>query len=274
MKLDLSAAWDGATRRIGANREVVLVLGGIFFFLPLFSMFLVLFGSGIEFVPEGGEPDPERLSEAINAFLAAYWWALLAVGALQLIGAIALLSVLGAPQRPTVADALRRGLKLFLPLLAAQLLSTLAVQALPTLANLVGGAGGALLSIISLPIAIYLSIKFALISVVTAIEGVSNPINILSRSWALTKGNSLRLLAFFLLLLLAGAVLFMMAALIFGLIFALMGDQGEMIASAAFYAAVITIAYMFGYAVVAAVYRQLSGAAPRVSVPHAGGDDA
>ena len=42
MKLDLSAAWDGAMTMIRANREVVTVLAGVFFFLPnlAFSLFL------------------------------------------------------------------------------------------------------------------------------------------------------------------------------------------------------------------------------------------
>ena len=29
MKLDLSAAWDGAMKMLGANREMVLVLAGV-----------------------------------------------------------------------------------------------------------------------------------------------------------------------------------------------------------------------------------------------------
>ena len=41
MKLDLNAAWDHAVRLIAANREVMLVLAGVFFFLP-YVLFLLL----------------------------------------------------------------------------------------------------------------------------------------------------------------------------------------------------------------------------------------
>ncbi len=42
MKLDLSAAWDGAMKMLAANREMVLVLAGVFFLVPYlaFSLFL------------------------------------------------------------------------------------------------------------------------------------------------------------------------------------------------------------------------------------------
>ena len=42
MKLDLSAAWDGAMTMIRANREVVTVLAGVFFLLPNLAFSLIL----------------------------------------------------------------------------------------------------------------------------------------------------------------------------------------------------------------------------------------
>lgn len=260
-KLDLMRAWDGAVRMLLGNRELAAILGGVFFFLPLLAAFFTWFGNGIDILPKSENPDPEQIARAIDLFLRDNWWVLLLVGLLQIAGSIALLRVLAAPSRPTVGDAMRHAATLMLPLIGAQLLSGIAVQILPTLqAALLGeGPASAMASLVIFPVAIYLSIKFSLISPVVAIDEVRNPVHALRRSWALTRGRSARLLGFYILLILAGVLVFLVAAIVMGLVFALLGEQGAVIGSALFLAASVTLALLLGYAVVASVHRQLAG---------------
>ena len=259
-KFDLSRAWDSAKRMLTGNRELALVVGGIFFFLPLFAALLAIFGSDIEFLPKGAEPDPDKVAQAIEALIAQYWWMLVGIGLLQIFGTITLLRILALPSRPTVGEALRQSALLLLPLIGAQLLSSLAIQLLPTLqtALLGDGAASAVAGLIITPVTLYLWIKFSLISPLVAVDEIKNPVQALRRSWQLTKGNSLRIFGFFVLLFVAGVLVFLTVGLVAGLGLALLGDQGSMIGSALFLAASVTIGQLLGLAVVAAVHRQLS----------------
>ncbi|TAD84636.1 MAG: hypothetical protein EAY70_01130, partial [Sphingomonadales bacterium] len=105
VKLDMGQAWTQATGMIGANRDLVSVLAGIFLFLPLFVVVYLLLTSGMDF-GGGGQPDPARVSAQINAFLLANWWAVLLAVIGQLCGGIAILALLGDPARPTVREVL------------------------------------------------------------------------------------------------------------------------------------------------------------------------
>ncbi|UVI40305.1 glycerophosphoryl diester phosphodiesterase membrane domain-containing protein [Qipengyuania spongiae] len=276
MKLDLSAAWERGTASIGANREIVLVLAGVFLFIPLFAIFLVLLGSGFDFT---GNPDADQAQQAmrfaalIGEFLGQYWWLLLIAFILQAAGSIAIIRILGDAAKPTVGDVLKLAARLVPTLLAANILSGLVVQLPSLLAELAGGgetAVGATINLIGLPFVFYLSVKFILIAPAVALEGQANPLKAIARSWRVTKGNSLRIFAFFLLFAVAALVLFLVLSLVFGLVFALLGARGEEIGSAAFWAFFLTTTYVIYYAVIAAMYRQLSASRP--SVPTTAGD--
>ncbi|GMM93475.1 glycerophosphoryl diester phosphodiesterase membrane domain-containing protein [Qipengyuania sp. MTN3-11] len=261
MKLDLSAAWDGAIRMLTANREVLVVLGGVFFFLPYLATSL--------FLPEpetptggGGEPDFAAAMEAMQALYAEYWWVLLLLAVVQGIGLVAVLVVLGDASRPTVGQAIARGGKYLLPQIAAQLIIAAIMIGLMLLALAIGlavsRAVASLLVIAFLPAMLYLVVKFSLAAPVIAIERTANPVAALRRSWRLTKGNSLRLLAFYLLLLVALVVLSMVLSLILGLAMALLGESAALIGSAVAMSLLNTLFALIAYAILASVHRQLS----------------
>jgi len=260
-RLDLSRSWEGTVRMLTRNRQLVSALGGVFYFLPLFAGALAWLGSGIELVPQGREPNPEAIELAINAFLLKYWWVLLLIGLSQLVGSIAILRVLADPARPTVGDALRKTLSLLLPLAGAQLLSALAIEILPTLSTALLGnsAAGSFASLVIVPLVLFLAIRFSLVSPLVAIEEVRNPILAMQRSWQLTSGNSLRLLGYFALLILAGMLIFFVALMVVGLVLALLGEQGEQIGGALFFALALTVAGLVNLGVIASVHRRLSG---------------
>lgn len=260
-RLDLTRSWEGSVRMLARNRQLAAALGGVFYFLPLFTGALAWLAGDFELFPKGREPDPAMIELAVNAFLFDYWWALLLIGLVQLVGSIAILRVLADPSRPTVGDALRMALVLLLPLAGAHLLSALAVQILPALNTAILGesTASALLNLLILPIVLFLAVRFSLVSPVVVIEELRNPILALQRSWQLTRGNSLRLLVYFALLIVGGVVLFFVALFAVGLVLALLGEQGAQIGSALFFALALTIVGLVNLAVIASVHRQLAG---------------
>lgn len=258
-KLDTGKAWAEATRMMGANRELVLVLAGVFFFVPLMIMLMMLFGADLDFGPAGSEPNPEQISKQVNALIVEYWWAMLLVAIGQIAGAIAILALLGDPKKPTVGEAMGVIPKLILTAIAAQIIGTLAAQALPSLTAMLPAAIRAPLNLAALVISIYITVKFALTSAVIAIEKQANPVKALSSSWMLTRGNSLRIFVFYFLLVVTAIVVGLVVVLLLGLAFSLMGERVQMIGTAVVLSALIAGFYALAYGVSAAIYRQLSG---------------
>ena len=72
----------------------------------------------------------------------------------------------------------------------------LAIGIVLALLTLAAPAAATLAVVLTIPVMIYLFIKFALTAPVIAIEGERNPIKALARSWKLTKGNSFRIVLF------------------------------------------------------------------------------
>ena len=128
-RLDLSRAWNSAATMLKTNRQLVAVVAGVFFFLPLTALFLIVLGGDIQIFVPGAQPDAERMAEQVELFLTRYWWALLLVGLFQLVGALALVRLLADPTRPTVGSAMAAVPAMLLPMIAAQILSAIAVQA-------------------------------------------------------------------------------------------------------------------------------------------------
>lgn len=257
-KLDMGRAWTQATGMVGANRDLVGVLAGLFLFLPLFVLLIALLGSGIDFGPQGSEPDPEKVSTQINALLVANWWAVVLVFVGQLCASLATLALLGDPGRPTVREVLARVPRLLLPALGAQLLVGLATQLPSLLVRELPPLAEALLSLVILPVTIYLAIKFSLTNAVIVLGPQRNPVEAMRRSWQLTRANSFRLFGFFVMLMLLFVVIALILSLVVGLATAALGDRVALFGNAAFYALVLTVFYTLSYALTVAIYRQLS----------------
>lgn len=277
MKLDLSATWDGAMEMLRANREIVLVLAGVFFFLPSLAFSLFVPDAGMETAGGGQEPNIEAMVAAFEAFMAEYWWALLLFSLVQSIGVIATLAALGDPARPTVSESIKRGVTMLPTIIGAQILSGLAIFAPYLLVVLLAGIAGSqaigvLLLIFALPVVLYVMVKLSLSTPAIAIEKQRNPVTALTRSWALTKGNSARLFFFYLLLLVALIVVSMVIGLLFGLVFALLGESLALIASAIVNGLMNAIFAVIAYAVLASLHRHLSNGPVSAGAPPPDGD--
>lgn len=265
-KLDMGKAWVQATGLIGANRDLVSVLAGIFLFIPFFVLILALMNSNFDLGGAGSEPDPEQVSAQLVAVLAANWWALLVASIGQLCGGIAILALLGDRSRPTVSEVLKRVPGLILPMFGLQLLVAVVTQGPSLLAELLPETAAALAGFVLLPVTLYLTVKFSLANAVIVLERRLNPLNAMQESWRLTKGNSFRLFAFMFMLGLLAVVIGLIMTMIVGLVLAALGDRGAMIGTAAFIAAVAATFYTLFYAVTVSIYHQLAGTVPQTDI--------
>ncbi|QZH75896.1 MAG: glycerophosphoryl diester phosphodiesterase membrane domain-containing protein [Erythrobacter sp.] len=263
IKLDMGKAWNDAVALLSANRDVVLVVAGVFFFLPSAIASLAMpQPTEIEALSASAEPNPEALLGAISAYYGQIWWMFLLIGLVQAIGALCVLALLTDRSRPTVGDALKFGLKALIPYIATQLLVALLVTAvmgvLIGIGALISVAVAALLGLVGVILAIYVWIKLSLATPVIGIEKRLNPLAAMQRSWQLTKGNSLLLLAFYLLLGLVMIVISLIGGMVFA-IFGFVGEQVGLFASAIGGALISMGVTAVMLAVLAAVHRQLSG---------------
>lgn len=264
-KLDLGRAWNEATALLGANRDVVLIVAGVFFFLPNVVTTLLLPSQDalvMQLEALGENADPEQLLAIFADYFSGSWYIYLVFGLVQAAGVLGLLALLTDASRPTVGWALGFGLKALVPYIIAQILLGLIMLGVPILLIGLGAAINpglaALLSIVSLVLLAYIWIKFSLLSPVIAIDKVMNPIAALAQSWRLTKGNSLRIFAFFMLLIVSVLVLSLIAGMVFTL-FSLLGDEIGFFASAVGNGLVSMAFTTVMLAVLVAIHRQMLG---------------
>lgn len=258
MRLDTSKAWSEASATISANKEVLAAIAGVFFFLPALALTL--------FFPQPEPPagaDPKQLMAVMASFyrsVAPY----MAVSALiQVLGQLTVLVLTAQAGRITVGEAIRAAAGGILPYIGAQLLliagSLLVFSAVAMVAAL-SVQLAVLLGIAAVVAAIYVGTRVALVPVVIAVERLRNPLVVLARSWALTRGNAGRILLFALVLLLAVVVISIVVSTLSGLLLTLIGGAeaarvgGAVISSAIGAAFAVYLAISF-----AAMHRQLAG---------------
>jgi hypothetical protein len=261
-KLDMSKAWDSAMGMLSKNRELMLVLGGVFIFLPTMFVSFVTAGSAIDELAGQEQPSQAQLMEALNSFFAEFWWVLILTSLIQSVGLIAIIRTLGHNARPTVIEAISSAAKLAVTLILAEILTGMAFMAVPALGYLVGGGIGGLLTLAALPLVLYLLVKFWLVEPVIALEEQRNPLEAMRQSWAITRGNSARLLAFLALLMVAGFVIYSVAKMLLGLALSLGSEALQATGTNVLGAAASTVYYLIAGALVVAVYKQLSGHRP------------
>jgi hypothetical protein len=266
VKFDMTRAWNDAVALIAANRSVVSIVAGVFFFLP-YAAFMLLTANQMTALQGTAERgNAEVTMNALAAFYGSIWWALVLIVVFQGIGMLGLLALLTDRSRPTVGEALRIGAKYLVPYILAQIVQSLLLGLLLMIPFAVGGgisvALGVLVGVLALLAMIYLFTKFSLAAPVFVQEGMMNPLTALGRSWRLTSGNSVRLWLFYFLLLVAIGVAGMVLSIVTGLFFALLGPEialaGQALVSGALNALWVTLFL----AALAAAYRQLAGSAP------------
>lgn len=208
-RFDANAAWKRGTSVIRANRDMLLVLAGVFFFLPQLVVDFIL-----PEPPAGLEG--EAAGEALMAIYAT-WWPLMLIGLIaQGAGLLAVIALITGRDRPTVRESIMRGVKALPTLIGAQLVVGAGVGlgmllVLVPFTAMGSEAAIGLAMIPALALAIWVYARTMLIAPVVVAGGVRNPFEAILKSWAITKGNAGRLLLFFMLLVVATTVIYLVA---------------------------------------------------------------
>jgi hypothetical protein len=273
MKFDGNRAWNDAVRAVSANREVLLVLAGVFFFLPGLIAALFLAEYQAEMAASvaavmAAPKNPAALQQMMHAYgsIAPYVIVLLLV---QSLGYMAMLALLTDQRRPTVGEAMAIGARSLPALIGAIVIFFLGyvVASLPLGAILVGCIAGlgtqfgtAIGITIDMVVVIVVVTRLSLTLPVIVIEGLHRPFAALQRSWRITGGSSLRLLAFYIMLAIAYLVISIALNALLNLLSAAMGSgESFVLLSGAISGVIGALTSIVLTAILAAVHRQLAG---------------
>ncbi len=260
-RFDANAAWKSAVDVIRANRQVLLVMAGLFFLLPQLA---------VDFMLPAPPPGLEG-NAAGKALLEIYavWWPLILLGFIvQGAGLLAVIALIAGAGRPTVKQAMVAGLKALPTMVGAQLVVGAGVGLgmlllLMPFAAIGGEAMAGLALIPALAFAMWIYARTMLISPIVAAGGTRNPFDAITGSWQATKGNASRLLLFFLLLMLATTVIYLVATSIPAALVAVIGGaEAGAIAVALFGSVVAACFSLLSAVVLTAAWRQLAPVGP------------
>ncbi len=168
MKLNLGRVFAAAGMLWRAERALILPLAGLFYFVPTLALLFLL----PEAQPVQGGND-EAAVQALLAYAHANAGPILTVNLIQLAASAILLSLFLAPERPSLAQALR--------LAAGRMIAFVAAGLLMWGALMIG-------ALLILP-ALYLIGRFFLVTSVLAAEPRTGPVEAIARSFALTAGR-------------------------------------------------------------------------------------
>lgn len=271
MAFSLDDAWRDTTKLLRANASLLLPLAGAFFLLPLIIYSFL--------VPEFQTPQSQNqqvVAQALAQYLASIFIPLLMLVALVLLGTAAIYHLLLDRDRPTVGDAIAGGVRSWPSLLLLGLILIVVQFVLLIVTSLLSallGLGQGAASLIGIPltaIGVYVSARFVPAGPSIVAERLRGPGGFVRRALGLTEGKGWRIAAFIFALSVIGFILVFVVQIILGSLLTLLaGEAGGQIAgalSAVLVSAlltVLTVAY-------AAVYRQLTRAAPEASVPSTG----
>jgi len=262
-RFDSNRAWQDASGAVNANRDALIALAGVFIALPAFALAVLL--------PQP-EPQPGADMDAAMELAALYfqenWLALVVLGLLSTIGTMAMLILFGHASRPTVGDAIRKGLAATPIAILAQLIVGFVMTGLilaPVTLLAVGGskAMGTVGVAIGIMIGGWFWIRTGLTTPIIAAESLRNPLAAVQRSFVLTKGNVGRLLLFLALLVLAFAIAGEVLQLAIALVVELAAGPHAGTISGALIASMVQAAMaVYLAAALSASYRQLDAASP------------
>lgn len=263
MKFDSSLAWKQASAAISANREVLLALAGVFFLLP--ALVLEMFFPQPE--PTAGMSE-EQIAQLVSTYYLSVLPVMIPMVLFQALGTISLLTLLTDRSRPTVSEAIKRGVRGIGPYLLAQLVLGLAIGLVGGLLVTVMAATGvpaliALAIAIVLGLVIYVAVRTSLVAPAIAVDGITNPVEALRRSLMLTKGQTLRILGFYALVLVVFLVITVAVSLVFGIALAMFaGTVVQTIVTAVVSSTINATMALYFVSIIAATHRQLAGNTP------------
>lgn len=275
MKLDMGKAWNDATALLKGNFTLIAAIVGLYYFLPSFAIALLfpeIAAPATPAAPPGADPRAtiEAMAAAIQEQYARGWPFFLAITIAQYLGAVSVLALFPTRGGATVGEALSAGLRGAPIYFAAQIIFILAAG---IVFGLFAGLAFALSPILGVIVGLilgvgllYASIKLILVPAVIAMEGERNPIKAMKRSWALSKGNTLLIFVFLLVLFVVIGLISLLVTLVLTTILSAFGGPVAGIGTAL--VSSLTSAVIGGVflVVLAAIHRQLSSPADRADL--------
>lgn len=227
MQFDMNRTWSQAIALVKGNFQLLAIIAGVFLLLPSVLMYL-LFPDLL--VLMSADADPEALVARMEAMVPQ----LMGYGTLgmlvQMVGYMAMIALMGT-DRPTVGEAILRGIKALPTLLGAAivfacgyivaalvvgLLLGLVVGALSTVSEAAGTATAGILTFGLFAAILYVMVRFCLTLPVIVLDGIGNPLKALARSWRLTGPRAWAIVGFFAMLFIAYMVLVMVLFIVIG----------------------------------------------------------
>jgi hypothetical protein len=270
--LSISKAWDESKAIAARDGRLIGAVALALVLLPE-----VVFGVIV--------PPPALSGEAVPS------WSLLFSSIVAVIGVVGQIAIIRLALEPvSVGEAISNGLRrvasaigallLFaLPLALVLVLLLVAIGGTSGMEALRGGGGsappgvaGAILLFVVIAVAI--SIRFQMVVPVASAE-TGNPIHILKRSWAMTKGHYWRLLAFLIMILILAVVVLLVAQMFGGILARIVFGDVKPLSVGALVAALIggaaqAVVTALSSLMLARIYVQLSGRGSGAGVPRSG----
>ena len=261
MKFNMNGAWNEAVRMLLANKQLLGVLAGVFFFLPFLALvILVPQPAGLE----AAAGDSEKMEAMVQAFAQDNWVAFTAFALVFLVGALSIMGLLGGGERRTVAGALKVGALGLLPFIVCLLAIYIVEAAIGYVYESVTGfiplsIINLLISVLVLVAIIVIRLRLMLTGPVMAIEGTLNPVAAMIRSWQLVKGNTFHLLGYLILIGVTAFVIFIIAIIIISVLAAITGSSVAALWISAILSSMLLACILAGVmAIFAAIHRQLA----------------
>jgi hypothetical protein len=257
---DSNRAWTDAANMVSANRDLLLALAGVFLVVPSFAVAMLL---------PPPEPQDGAELEAILASMGAYYQSnavvLVAMALFAMIGTLSILALFTDSGRPTVGEAIRQGFRYTPTAIAAQLILGMAIGTMVLLPIMLGGATKspvftALGLLAAFALGIWAWTRLSLIAPAVMVDRLANPLRALERSWRLTEGNVMRLLAFYVLVAIGFLVVLLVAEGVTRLLLILVASAKTTDIVATLVGTLLqAIMSVYFVAISAACHRQLAG---------------
>ncbi|MEO7247198.1 MAG: hypothetical protein ABIW31_01985, partial [Novosphingobium sp.] len=135
MRFDSNQAWTQAVASVGANRDVILPVAGVFFLLP--GLVWVWFFSDVQAAMMAGMGNPATASAAMSGMFAKIMPYLLLLVLIQSVGNMSLLGLFTDRARPTVGEAIGNALRSLPTVIGAGILIFIAYLVIAMVAVLI-----------------------------------------------------------------------------------------------------------------------------------------
>lgn len=199
LKFSYDKAWQDSVAIARAHAPLLLAVTGVFLLLPQFAQ-------GLFIAPPDIRGFDQNALEAWNKYFSENFLLLFLLNLPVALGQAAVLSLVLAPEKPTVGQALS--------VAATMLLSVVVLNLITNLMTF----GGAILFIVP---GVYLMGRLSVAAAAQMAERISNPITAIQRSMSLTTKNGFQIAGLLILIIVVGYIFAMAIGAIVGIILTL-----------------------------------------------------